>query len=508
MRRIGSGTALAELETRHAPVAPIHNSASAYESASQTRRAAEWRPPSGTANNIMLGALPIIRDRSRAAVRNDGYAKVAIEKQVTNIIGTGITPLSMVKDEALREAIHTAWAQWTDECDADGQCDFYGLQALATRSALEGGDSFTRMRPRLANDGLTVPLQLQVLEAEFCPTSFSQAVANGNTARAGIELDALGRRAAYYLYASRPELDDINYGDLRRVPGDAIAHLYEMLRPGQLRGVPQLATALVHLLELDKFDDAVLYRQQLANMFLAFVRTPAQTNETADIDPVTGVARDTNSPETLQFRPGILQYLDPGEEIEFSEPPDAGDAYPHFMRQQLVGISAASGVPYEVLTGDMRGVNDRTIRVVLNEFRRRVMAFQHQVIAFKWCRPIWRAWMDRAFLSDALPLPADYAINPEPYQRVLWQPQGWPYIHPVQDIEAEEKAMRIGVKSRSQVVSERGDSAAVIDAQQAADNARADALGLKYDSDSRYQRAAKPALNADGEAQQQSGAAA
>jgi capsid protein len=74
-------------------------------------------------------------------------------------------------------------------------------------------------------------------------------------------------------------------------------------------------------------------------------------------------------------------------------------------------------------------------------------------------------------------------------------PQGWPYINPVQDIEASKEAVRNGFSTRSAEVSERGEDAEVIDQQQAQDNARADALGIRYDSDGRFQlkASAKPA---------------
>jgi capsid protein len=49
-----------------------------------------------------------------------------------------------------------------------------------------------------------------------------------------------------------------NYLDLMRVPSDDVMHLFRPLRPGQLRGVPWLANALVRLWELDQYDDAEL----------------------------------------------------------------------------------------------------------------------------------------------------------------------------------------------------------------------------------------------------------
>ena len=46
---------------------------------------------------------------------------------------------------------------------------------------------------------MPVGLQLQVLEGEHLPLTMNREMAGGNTVRAGIEFDALGRRVAYHL---------------------------------------------------------------------------------------------------------------------------------------------------------------------------------------------------------------------------------------------------------------------------------------------------------------------
>ncbi|MDB0530064.1 phage portal protein, partial [Ralstonia solanacearum] len=88
---------------------------------------------------------------------------------------------------------------WTEEADAAGQTDFYGLQALACRAMLEGGECLIRLRPRRPEDGLSVPLQLQLLEAEHLPMTLNVdlpptagASGPGNVVRSGIEFDNLG----------------------------------------------------------------------------------------------------------------------------------------------------------------------------------------------------------------------------------------------------------------------------------------------------------------------------
>jgi lambda family phage portal protein len=466
--------------------------ASVYEAGSVGRRTIGWRAPTTSANVAALSQLATLRDRSRLAVRNDGYAKGIIDKLVTNIVGTGIKPLSQAKDPEFRRAVQALWSLWSDYSDADGLLDWYGQQGQAVRAWLEAGEVFVRLRPRFESDGLPVALQCQVLEPEMCPYTYNALSANGNRIRAGIEFDRIGRRVAYWFHPSRPgDLNDWEPGELRAVPAESVIHVYDPLRPGQLRGLPHLTQALIRLYELDKFDDATLLRQQIANLFAGFIRKP--NSEGADVHPLTGLAPDSTSGErpVLSLEPGIFQELGPGEEVEFSDPPDQGSGYADFMKQQLYAVAAATGVPYQVLTGNMDGLNDRVMRVILHEFRRQIQGRQHHIVAFQLCRRVWEAWLDRVFLSGALPIPAEYATDPEAWARVRWMPQGWPYLHPVQDVEAAKAAIRSGLTTRSAAVSEQGEDSEDIDAEQAADNARADELGLTYDSDGRKAPAAK-----------------
>ena len=89
-----------------------------------------------------------------------------------------------------------------------------------------------------------------------------------------------------------------------------------------------------------------------------------------------------------------------------------------------------------------------------------------------------------AVLSGSVAIP-DYGKNPGAYHRVKWIAHGWPYMHPVQDMQAQKMAVRSGFKSRSEVVSEQGYDSEQIDEEISADNRRSDGLELKYDSDAR-----------------------
>lgn len=454
-----------------------------YEGAATGRRAAGWDAPDGAINAIAIPALPALRKRSRAAVRNDPYAYSAIDKRVSSIIGTGITPRASTEDAELRHTLRLLWEDWVDESDADGMTDFYGQQALIARMVEESGECFVRLRKRRAEDGLAVPLQLQLLAPEHVPTDKHFKTRSGNEVRAGIEFNALGQRVAYWMYARHPgdpTKANASYNTLNRVPASDVLHIFEPTEAGQLRGVPRLAPVLLRLKSLDNYDDAVLFRQEVSNLFAGFIKKPAREGQ-QPLDPITGqpIHADTDGAPMVGLEPGSMQELMEGEEVEFSDPPDAGNTYVDFMRQQLQATAAGVGLPYELLTGDMGDISDRVLRVLLNDFRRRIEQLQFGVYVFQLCRPVRAAWLDTAVLAGSIELP-DYTTRRREYLRTRWIPQGWAYIHPVQDVEGKLKEIAGGLNSRSEHVLRTGYDAEQIDEENAQDNRRAAELGLTY----------------------------
>ena len=130
-------------------------------------------------------------------------------------------------DHTLRQTIQNLWLRWTDEADAAGMTDFYGLQALVCRSMIEGGECFVRFRIRKPDDDLSVPLQLQVLEAEHLNTTLNYPLPNGNSLCSGIELNKLGQRVAYHLYPEHPGEQTWNNKQSIRIPASEILHIYK-----------------------------------------------------------------------------------------------------------------------------------------------------------------------------------------------------------------------------------------------------------------------------------------
>ncbi len=443
------------------------------EGAMARRRLRGWQPPLENINSLVASGGPRLLARSRELVVTNGYAANACEAWAANLVGDGIKPSSLLEDGELRDKLQRLWLAWTDEADADGLTDFYGLQAMVAREMFVAGECFVRLRPRRPEDGLRVPLQVQLLQSEMLPFDKTETASNGNVIRCGIEFDRIGRRVAYHFRRRHPG-DSTDRGDTIpetvRVPAADVLHIYRPLDAGQIRGLPHVAPAMVRLFLLDQYDDAELDRKKTAAMFAGFITKAAPEEQlmgaVEDADDGTGVA---------SLEPGTLQVLLPGEDVTFSSPADVGGGYEAFQYRTLLAISASLGLPYHLVTGDVRQANYSSLRAELVEFRRRFSQLQHGVIAHQLCRPIWERWLETAVLAGALELPDRAAAR-----AVHWIPPRWDWVDPLKDIQAQLLAIEAGLMSRRKAVEATGYDIEEIDRENAADAARAAELGLSY----------------------------
>lgn len=420
--------------------------------------------------------------RSRYLTANNSYAAMARDAYVGAMVGTGIVPSPLLDDADLKKTVQQVWMDWTDEADADWLTDFYGLQSICAHEMFEAGEVFVRIRQRLPQDGLLVPMQLQVLPAEMLDTKHNLQLDNGQRIECGIQFDAIGRRIAYHFWRVQPGTDQIFGAQASQrtvVPADEVLHLYRPIRAGQIRGIPHTLSAMVRLAGLDAYDDAELERKRIAALFGAFIIRPSLEEE----DHPLGTALDLVTPRgetqpSPALEPGITVDLGPGEDIKFAEPADVGGSYEPFQLRQLQAISAGMGVPYADMTGDLRQANYGSMRAGMVAFRRRIEQIQHSVMVYQLCRPIYNRWWTEAVLAGALPVtPAAFAADQRTFRRVEWIPPHWDWIDPLKDLEAEEIAVANHFKPRSAVIKAMGNDPEVVDEQIKQDREREAALG-------------------------------
>jgi lambda family phage portal protein len=428
-------------------------------------------------NSAALAARGTLARRARYLAANSALAAAGVEAWVSALIGTGIKAQSAHPDPNVRALINASFEAWTDRSDADGLTDFYGLQALVARRMVIDGEAVALLT---ADQG---GLRIRLLDPEQLDGSMTRELGGGARIIAGVEFDAAGRRVAYWLYRERPGLG-MALTPIRIDAADVL-HVFRVEAPGQVRGVSWFAPILLRLREHDEAIDAQLVRQKLSAMLAGFIVDPegqATGFANGEQPSIAGLLE-------AGLSPGTLSVLNAGQDIRWSDPADVGAEVIDFLKVTSREIASGLGVPYEAMTGDLSSVNYSSIRAGLVEFRRKAEALQHGVLAFQLLRPTFRRWITVESLAGRLAAPGS---DLEPLMAVRWITPKQAWIDPLKDSQAEAAAIAAGLMSRREAVASRGLDIEQVDAEIAADAARARDLGLDF--------TAKPASQKEQEA--------
>lgn len=434
-----------------------------YEGASTGPRMGNKGLRSSGPNSEAERSLTKLRSRSRHAVTNHPLGVTANNAYVDNLVGNGIVANWENKD------LQRLWDIWQTECDADGNLNFPAMEALVARAEFSDGEVLIRRRWRRPSDGLSVPLQIEIIESDHLPVSLTD-IAKG--IRLGIQKNFIGQRTHYHLYQHHPS--DLPSGSglnpIHPVSASDIIHYFQVLRPKQDRGIPHLSTILLRLYEIDEMQDATLVKQKTAQLFAWIIKKRQQEwnpieGEDVDDGNTSNIDYDeiVNGEAIKKIKPASVNYLDDDEDIEFSSPDGIGPNYVEWIKTELRTVAKAIGLTYEMLTGDLTGVNYSSIRAGLVEFRRRMERLQYHLMIFKFCHPVAKWFLEAVWMHRLVDLP-EYDTNPHQYLP-KWQTPRWDWVDPLKDVMADILEVRAGFDSRANKNAERGHNSEDITAQ-------------------------------------------
>mgnify|MGYP000107808176 CR=1 FL=1 len=408
-----------------------------YEAADTGRRQQGWKAGSGTANVEILGGIDRVRNRCSQMVRDNPYAKKVIVTLTTKIVGTGITVIPDLESE------RALWQHWADgECDADGQLDLPGLERLAVACWKERGEVLVRRRWRRAEDGLAVPMQIQLLEPDHLDHLKTGINADtGNAVIMGVEFDSLGRRAAYWLYSDHPGETLVLRRSLqsKRVPASDVLHVYRKDRISQVRGVPELAVSLMRMRDLQGYEEAELVRKKIEACFTAFVTTDTPRLSMGELQ------KENSTKIVEKLSPGLIKYLTQGETVTFGTPASTG-GYGEYTATQLHALATGSNVTYHQLTGDTSKSSYTSHRASVREFYDIVDAEQWLTFIPMFVRPLRRWWREAAQINGVrLGTKPDRITTPRKQM-----------VDPLKDTMADKEEVRAGLSTLFEKWRERG----------------------------------------------------
>jgi lambda family phage portal protein len=400
-----------------------------------------------------LAARRTIAMRANYLVDNSPSARSVVDNWTEHLIGDGVTMRSGHPNETIRGALEAVWNDFAAGPDIEGaDADLAEFLRRVVRTVVSGGEAFVRLITTA--DGLRV----QLLSTEQVASDANRELPGGARIIAGVEVGPNGERRAYWI---RPQADDIWIGmtsDPVRVPAEDICHVIDPRHAGAIRGISWLTAVGTRLLELDRLEDALCSRMRVAALFAGFV---------TDTEGTSGFGEGRTDPQEMSMEPGTMRILPPGCTVAFPDLPDTAGS-PELLRHMLRSIAAGTGLPYEILAADLSATNYSSAKMGAESFRRRCKALQASMIGSRLLHPVWRRLVAVEILAGRLTAPGFVRSGSAYYAATfLWpQPQS---LDPLKDAEADQILLANAIKSRQQIIAERGRDMADVDQEIAAD---------------------------------------
>lgn len=432
------------------------------------RQTSEWIVSNSDSNSDLLPALDGLRERSRDLVRNNPIARGAINSNVTNVVGTGLRVNPQIDSAFLKltEEQARAWETearqlfelFADECDITGQLKFHELQDLVLRSSLESGDVFVvrRMLEKPEPGGL-FRHRLQVLEGDRVSNPNNKA--DSATLAGGVEINkTTGKVLRYHITDSHPgmtyrPIKDWTPINARRNGEQLVLHIYQRLRPGQLRGEPYLAPVIETLKQIDRYTEAELMAAVVSGMLAVFIKTENRAGFSAT-EPTTETG-GSSTDKDFKLASGMMVDLAPGEDIETVNPGRPNPAFDPFMTAILRQVGIALEIPFEVLLKHFTASYSAS-RAALE------MAWQYFIrrrfwLVDRFCDPVYAWAISEAVARGLLPAPGffDNPLIKKAYLGTQWVGPARLSLDPVKDSTADQAYLNMGVKTLSEITVER-----------------------------------------------------
>jgi lambda family phage portal protein len=402
--------------------------------AARPRSGGGWHAVGGAnVNDIIRFAAPPVRERVRDLARNFPYFAKAVQNLSDFTIGgEGIRLMSQVKtpdgkvDAKLRRLFEDLHKSWMDKASVCGDLHFVELQEMADRQLSECGEYL--FIKRNIKGATPIPFRLQPMEPDRLSSIGTRPQA-GNLIHEGIEYDeSTGRRIRYWFQQD---------GYIRKpiaVPADDVIHGYHARRPGQLRGISDFAPGILVAEDLDDFVASELDAARLASKWLAFVTT-SDSGQFQQLRTQQGTGPDLNK-RIENLETGIIEYLRPGEDVQFNASSRPGVTFEPFVGLLLRMIAVSANVPYELLTSDYRGLNYSNQKGLRSDWRMHLQPRQR-----RHCRRLHNPVYDTVLFQFALQkrrpgMPLDMVTKFENYARRAWLPPGMESTDPLRESKA------------------------------------------------------------------------
>lgn len=428
------------------------------------RLTSKWTTTDETVNMALLNHLRPMRARSRDFGRNNEYGRKFLSLVRTHIIGPAGFTLKVdcrrpdgTPDQQDSQRIGRAYKKWgkRGNFDVTGRLSETQFDALAITMIARDGEVLIRMVE--GRDRGPHRFQLQLLSGHLLDEGHNIDLANGHRIRMGVEFDAWMKPVAYHLRMMTGSADMHGTSSQRyeRIDADEILHLFIPEEIDQWRGIPWAYVALRDAKHLDQFDEAALVAANVGAAKMGFFQQkdpeagpPMQREGEEDAD-----GYDDQRDFVTAAEPGSFDVIPDGYELKEYDPTYPNEVYDPFTRNVLRRLSTGLLVANHSLTGDLTQVNFSSIRAGTLDERDMWKMLQGFYAEAK--EVIFGRWLGLSMIYDPDLKSLPYSKF-EKFNAPVYFGRRWDWVDPKNDAAADREAVALEVRSRAEIIRERG----------------------------------------------------
>jgi hypothetical protein len=297
-----------------------------------------------------------LQRKSRYFEKNsDLYNKLAdLWEQYTT--GTGLQFFATTTRTEWNAIADSSWEKWKPFADISSRFGFDNLQGIIARSLFIDGEIFILLTRDAANNRP----RIQLIEAHRCKSPSGMEKQEGISIVDGVDVDPQGRPIGYWFAFGEKEM--------RRFDAGSVVHVFEPSRPGQVRGIPYISSAINILHDLDDLQILEMRHKKVVsenslNVFTATGDLPpgmnAATGRFRDVAGVTATGATTTEKRLEYYksafggRVNVAMHGDKIEEMSSDRPNVATREYWRMLQEK---VCCAAGIPLvAVLPDSMQG---------------------------------------------------------------------------------------------------------------------------------------------------------
>ena len=331
----------------------------------------------------------IIISRARYEIGNNGYGEGIMKTLAEDCIGTG-PRLQLLSDETLKtdgkrqEIIEEKFSnreyRWKEWCKAVHLRD---KLKICRRTKAQDGEVFIKktINPNLDNE---IKLDITTYEGDQIASDYFKSTEyyeNGGVKEFdGIIYDAYGNVSKYRFLKAHPGNNSVincNVLEADEVEAKNVIHYANIVRPGQHRGLSEIASTLPIFNDLRRFTNAVLSAAEIAAE-IAFILT---TDTPADIDPEGPVSNPDDPQGAEHLLPGtVIDYvrgqgisMPEGWKVNQLKSEQPTTQYSEFVKNKIREAARPLGMTLSVALGDSSGYNYASGRLDHQSYFKRIL---------------------------------------------------------------------------------------------------------------------------------------